>query len=162
RAARSAPEAAIRSLAIQVLGQVYTAVDGVSRWDGQIQRTLDLGWQDPDPSVRLDAAAAERECNPSRAQQHVEAALANDADAAFRPAGAPSRRRPAATPAAPAPTATGEPAAADEGPVVLPFQWTGSVAELMARFSNTTVTAQRSIDWDGETAASVVELVPDG
>lgn len=166
RAARAAPEAAVRSVALRVLGQVYSAGDGTSRWDGRIQRTLDLAWQDPDPSVRLDAAAVEWDCNPSRAQWHIQTALSTDPDDDFRSALSTFRQLagvPTGVPdAAAAPPVVSQPGLVDEGPVVLPFQWTGSVQELTALFSNTTTAAARTIGWDGETVASVVQLTPLG
>jgi hypothetical protein len=162
RAARAAPEAAVRSVALRVLGQVHSAADGISRWDGRIQRTLDLAWQDPDPSIRLDAAAVEWDCNPPRARQHIQTALSTDPDDDFRSALTTFRQLAGVPTAAAAPPVASDPAGVDEGRVVLPFQWTGSVTELTALFSNATTAERRDIGWDGETVASVVELTPLG
>jgi hypothetical protein len=159
RAARTAPTGIERSDALRVLGQVHSAADGLSRWDARIQRTLDLAWRDPDPSVRIDAAAVELECHPSRARRNIETAMAQDPDEAVRAA---LRAYHLIDGDGDVPDADSGPDDVDEGPVAVPFWWTGSADDLIARFSNTTTTARRDTDWDGDVVATVVELAPRG
>jgi len=73
--ARSAAVPAQRRAGLNALRQVYSAADGVLRWDPRVARTHRDAWRDEDAAVRVDAAALEVEAFPARARHTLAAAL---------------------------------------------------------------------------------------
>ncbi len=160
---RASPIREERQAALRTIGQFYSAEEGISYWDTDLQETLDIAWQDPDPEVRLAAAAAEINCDPARAKIRIEKALEESADAGLRDALSTLYRLMeldkvdsgvAATPFPGSLRLTGE-------QLVIPMHRPESISDLVRGFSgNTTLIARRDVESGGTAVASIIELRP--
>lgn len=158
--ARASPVSEERQAALSTLGQFYATDEGVAHWDTDIQRTIEIAWEDPAAEVRLEAAIAELRGNPVSARAHIEQALRAEPNAAIQVALSGLCRIAELESGGSAGIAQTRPGTLRfaEDRLALPIYRVGTTEDVVRHFSDSAdVTTRRHVS-GAETIATVVEL----